>query len=97
MTVYIIAEMTIHNREEYDKYDAKFMDVFKQFDGRMLSVDEEPIQLEGKFEATRSILIEFPSSDSARAWMMSPEYQEIAKHRLAGSKGRSIMVKQFGD
>jgi uncharacterized protein (DUF1330 family) len=63
----------------------------------MLSVDEEPTVLQGEFDFTRSVLIEFPSADQAMAWMTSPQYQEIAKHRLEASIGNAIMVKGLED
>ena len=61
----------------------------------MLSVDEEPTILQGDFDFTRSVLIEFPSAEQAMAWMTSPEYQEIAQHRLEASVGNAIMVKKL--
>ncbi len=95
MPVYIIARMKIHDREGYDRYEEGFMPVFEKFNGKMLSVDEDPKVLQGEWNHTRSILIEFPDKKSAYAWMMSPEYQEIAKHRLAASEGDSILVEGF--
>lgn len=95
MTVYVIAQITIHDRKGYDLYEEGFMDVFEKFDGTMLSVDEEPMVLEGEFTATRSVLIAFPSKEQAMAWMTSPDYQAIAKHRLAASVANSILVKGF--
>lgn len=47
MTVYIIAKFTIHDRSEYDLYESGFAEVFAKFDGKMLSVDEEPLVLSG--------------------------------------------------
>ena len=61
----------------------------------MLSVDEEPTVLQGDFDFTRSVLIEFPSAEQAMAWMTSPEYQEIAQDRLQASVGNAIMVKKL--
>jgi uncharacterized protein (DUF1330 family) len=49
--------------------------------------------LAGEWEDTRSVIIEFPSQESALAWMNSDEYQAIAKHRNAGSTVNSILVK----
>ncbi len=95
MSVYIIAEFQIHDRSEYDKYDAGFMDVFEQYDGRLLSVDEQPTVLEGDWLSTRSVLIEFPSEDGAMAWMTSAAYKAIVGHRLAGSTGRARLVKSI--
>ena len=95
MTVYIIARFKIHDRAGYDRYSENFMQVFEQFDGTMLSVDEEPTVLEGEFDATRSVLMEFPTAAQAMAWVQSPEYQEIAKDRLAASTGHAIMVNKL--
>jgi uncharacterized protein (DUF1330 family) len=93
MSVYIIARFKIHDRSEYDKYEAGFSEVFKKFDGKLLSVDEDPTVLMGDWDDTRSVIIEFPSKKSALAWMTSDEYQAIAKHRNAGSTASSILVK----
>ena len=92
MTVYIIAKFTIHDRSEYDQYESGFAEVFAKFDGKMLSVDEDPMVLSGDWQATRSVIIEFPPKQSALTWMMSDEYQAIAKHRNAGSTSTSILV-----
>ena len=95
MSVYIIARFKIYDRAAYDRYEEGFGPIFEKFDGKMLSIDEEPTVLQGEWDYTRSVLIEFPSKESAFAWMTSPEYQEIAKDRLAGSEGESIMVEGF--
>ena len=96
MSVYIIARFNIHDRSQYDKYESGFAEVFKKFDGKMLSVDEDPMLLMGEWQDTRSVIIEFPCKKSALAWMTSDEYQAIAKHRDAGSTANSILVKGFG-
>ena len=97
MPVYMISRMTIHNRAEYDKYAAQFMDVFDKFDGKMLSVDEEPQVVGGEWNATRSVLIEFPSKPQLFAWLTSPEYEAIGKHRDAGSTAEAIIVQGLED
>ncbi len=92
MSVYIIARFKIHDRNEYDKYSAGFSEVFKKFDGKMLSVDEDPTVLMGNWDDTRSVIIKLSSKKSALAWMTSEDYQAIAKHRDAGSTAHSIIV-----
>ena len=95
MPVYIIARMKIHDREGYDRYQEGFMPIFEKFRGKLLSVDEDPQVLQGEWHHTRSILMEFPDKQSAYDWMMSPEYQELAKHRFAASEGEAILVESF--
>ncbi|MFT5611954.1 MAG: hypothetical protein ACI9WC_002356 [Arenicella sp.] len=94
MTVYML---TIHDRVEYEKYEEQFDGVFSKFDGKLLSVDDEPLVLAGEWEATRSVVIEFPSKGAAFAWMQSDDYQAISKHRNAGSTLSSILVKSSAD
>ncbi len=93
MSVYILSRLTIHDRAEYQKYEDQFDEVFSHFQGRLLSVDEEPLVLAGEWEATRSVLLEFPNQKAAFDWMKSEAYQSISKHRDAGSSISSIMVK----
>ena len=97
MSIYIIARFKIHDRESYNKYDEAFFGVFQKFDGKLLSVDEEPVVLSGEFDFTRSVLLEFPSQAAAMAWASAPEYLAIAKYREDGSTGEAIMVKSFDE
>ena len=93
MAVYILSRLTIHDRAEYEKYENQFDEIFTNFNGKLLSVDEDPLVLAGEWEATRSVVIEFPSKKDALTWMQSDEYQRISKHRNAGSTLSSILVK----
>lgn len=97
MPVYMISRMTIHDRAEYDKYEEQFFDIFEKFDGKLLSVDEEPQVVAGEWTATRSVLIEFPTKPQLFAWLTSPEYQAIGKHRDAGSTAEAIIVNGLED
>ena len=42
MTVYVIVQLKMIDRAAYDRYQARFFDVFKKFNGRLLSADENP-------------------------------------------------------
>ena len=93
MTHYLIARIDINDREEYSKYQAGFMEIFSQYDGKMLSVDEAPKLIEGEWPVSRTVLIEFPSKESAMAWYESEAYQALAKHRFASSDGNIVLLK----
>lgn len=93
MSAYIVAEITITDRERYREYEAGFMDVFGAFDGKMLAVDEAPEVLEGDWPATRTVLIEFPSAEAAHAWYDSEAYRTLAKHRFSASTGNIALIK----
>ena len=92
-THYLIARIDINDREEYSKYQAGFMEIFSQYDGKMLSVDEAPKLIEGEWPVSRTVLIEFPSKKSAMAWYESEAYQALAQHRFASSDGNIVLLK----
>lgn len=93
--VYLIASLNIHDRERYGQYEAGFMDIFAAYEGEMLAVDETPDVLEGDYQATRTVLIRFPSQDAADDWFNSEAYQALATHRHAASTGSIIRIKAF--
>jgi len=93
MTHYLIARIDINDREKYSKYQAGFMEIFSQYDGKMLSVDEAPKLIEGEWPVSRTVLIEFPSKESAMAWYESEAYQALAQHRFASSDGNIVLLK----
>ena len=85
MSVYLIAQINIHNRERYAQYEAGFMEIFAQYGGEMLAVDEAPTVLEGQWPHTRTVLIRFADKVSAGAWYKSDAYQQLACHRWEAS------------
>ncbi|MFT5580069.1 MAG: hypothetical protein ACI9WS_002829 [Paraglaciecola psychrophila] len=93
MTHYIIAEITIADREEYARYEAGFMAIFSRYQGKMLAVDEQPESLEGQWPHTRTVLVEFPDREHTMAWYQSADYQALAQHRRNASEGNLVLIK----
>lgn len=95
MGVYVIAQISITDRNAYNKYQAGFLDVFAKFKGQLLAADENPQIFEGEWDKEKVILMKFPDENAFREWAFSAEYQEIAKDRKAGSNGVVLLVKSF--
>ena len=95
MSVYVIAQISITDREAYNRYQSRFLDVFRQFKGQLLAADENPKIVEGEWTREKVILMKFPDKESFEEWAFSPAYQEIAKDRKAGSEGVFLLVKGF--
>ncbi len=87
MASYIVARITINDRERYAQYEAGFLEIFAAHAGKLLAVDEDPEVLEGEWPCTRTVIIEFPDRDAALAWYQSDDYQSLAEHRFAASVG----------
>lgn len=93
MSTYFVAQINIHDRERYAKYGDGFMDIFSKYNGKLLAVDEDPEIMEGGWEFTRTVLLEFPSEAEAKAWYNSEAYQELAQHRFAASDANIALIK----
>jgi uncharacterized protein (DUF1330 family) len=96
LTVYAIVQLKMTDRVAYDRYQARFFDVFKKFNGRLLSADEKPAVLEGVWDRDKLVLMSFPDEAAFHAWANSPEYLEISRDRKAGAEGIVLLAKGFG-
>jgi uncharacterized protein (DUF1330 family) len=95
MTVYVIVQLKMTDRAAYDRYQARFFDVFKKFNGRLLSADENPAVLEGVWGCDKLVMMSFPDETSFSAWADSPEYLEISRDRKAGATAVVLLAKGF--
>jgi uncharacterized protein (DUF1330 family) len=94
MSVYVIVQFEMTDRAAYDRYQVRFFDVFRKFDGRLLSADEHPAVLEGKWDRDKLVLMSFPNEAGFRARACSPKYLEIAKDHKAAAEGIVLLVPQ---
>lgn len=93
MSVYIIAQLKFTRRELYDRYQSRFMGVFKKFNGKLLVADAHPVVLEGDWPHDKVVVMEFPDAAAAQEFHESPEYQEIAVDRKAGADAVVLTVR----
>lgn len=93
MSVYFIANIEIRDEMEYQKYLARVDGVFAQFEGKYLAVDLNPEVLEGTWDYSRVVLIEFPDRAALLRWYRSEAYQEILKFRLRGARCDSVVIE----
>lgn len=96
MTVYCIAQMRFTDRAAYDRYQARFMDVFRRFNGRLLVADAAPRVVEGQWDREKVVLMSFPDEAAYTAFADSDAYQEISKDRLAGTEAVVLLAKGLG-
>ncbi|OAF00905.1 hypothetical protein AYJ54_30235 [Bradyrhizobium centrolobii] len=95
MTVYAIAQLKMTDRAAYDRYQARFYEVFRKFDGRLLAADEHPHLLEGTWLFDKLVMMSFPDEAAFHAFSNSPDYLEISRDRKAGAQATVLLVKGF--
>jgi uncharacterized protein (DUF1330 family) len=93
VTVYAIAQLRFTDRAAYDRYQARFMEVFRRHPGTLLAADESPEVIEGRWDREKLVLMSFPDEAAFRGWAQSPEYQDISKDRRAGADTLVLLAK----
>jgi len=93
MSTFFIANVKIKNNANYLKYLEKVDAVFSKFNGKYLTVNKNLKILEGQWDYSLFVLIEFPDKCSFKNWYYSNEYQEILKLRLSGADCNTIIVE----
>jgi uncharacterized protein (DUF1330 family) len=91
--VYAIAQLRFTDRAAYDRYQARFMEVFRRHPGTLLAADESPQVIEGRWDREKLVLMSFPDEAAFHGWAQSPEYQDISKDRRAGADTVVLLVK----
>lgn len=92
MTVYVLAQLKIHDADRYQRYVDAFLPVLTQFEGRLLAADEHVRCVEGNWPYDKAVLMAFSDEDQFLSWSESREYREIAEDRIAGATAQVIMV-----
>ncbi len=93
--VYAVAIIDITDPEGYRTYEEKFLEILSGFEAKLLGLGHPPDVIEGEFDRTRMVVLEFSSKDEFHRWYQSDPYQEILKARLKSSIGSVYLVPGF--
>ncbi|MCY4526212.1 MAG: DUF1330 domain-containing protein [Anaerolineaceae bacterium] len=85
MAAYLLAQVEVHDMEQYRKYTARTPALIEKYGGRFLVRGGEVVTLEGESPVSRLVLIEFPSLQRVQDFYNSDEYQEVLRLRLPAS------------
>ncbi|WP_416970795.1 DUF1330 domain-containing protein [Streptomyces sp. 4F14] len=92
---YLIMTETIRDRAGMDAYGRASAPSLLAAGARVRVVDPDPEVLEGAWHGDRTIVVEFPSVEAARAWYESAEYQRVKPLREAAAETNAVIVTGF--
>ncbi|MCY4427900.1 MAG: DUF1330 domain-containing protein [Halieaceae bacterium] len=85
--VYMVVNLTVTDADEYRRYEKGFFRFLKKYGGSFVTLDDNPIALEGVSPREgRMIIFSFPSEQAGRDWYADEEYQALSEYRRAGTK-----------
>lgn len=93
MSAYIVVSVEITDPIRYEDYRKTVLPTIEAYGGRFLVRGGKMEVLEGSRPQRRIVIVEFPSSERARAWWHSPEYAGPKALRQATSHTEMILVE----
>jgi uncharacterized protein (DUF1330 family) len=93
MPAYLVTTINVTNPERFQEYRKLAGPAVAQYGGKFLVRGGERTVLEGKFEANRLVVVEFPSSEDAKTFYNSPEYQAARQKRIGACDFNMVLAE----
>lgn len=93
MAVYLIGAVTITDESWVSGYATNVHDIVHKHGGKYLSRSGNITQMEGDpSDVSLIALVEFPTMESAKAFINDPDYEEFRKSRIQGSDSTVYII-----
>jgi uncharacterized protein (DUF1330 family) len=96
MPAYVIVETDITDPERYEQYKAATPAAIAAAGGRFLVRGGEHVVLEGDWQPTRLVVVEFEDLATAKRWYESELYQAAKELRQGAAHMRMVAVQGVG-
>jgi uncharacterized protein (DUF1330 family) len=93
MSAYIVVEVDITDPERFKDYQAMVPATIAAFGGKYKVRGGAVETLEGSWNPSRVVVLEFESVEQAKRWWDSDEYREARDLRQATSNANMIVVQ----
>jgi len=93
MSAYVVVEVEITDPERFKDYQAMVPATIAAFGGKYLVRGGEVETLEGSWNPSRVVVLEFESVEQAKRWWDSDDYREARDLRQATSNTNMIVVQ----
>jgi uncharacterized protein (DUF1330 family) len=95
MPAYFIAQYVVKNPQLYREYQAGAGKTIQAAGGELVAFDVAAETIEGKPPGPQTVIVKFESTEKAKAWYRSPEYQAVVGKRLAATEGFAIISQSM--
>ncbi|CAN7420250.1 DUF1330 domain-containing protein [Phenylobacterium sp. LjRoot164] len=93
MTAYLVLDFSIADLRGFMPYVEAIPAFIARHGGRYIVRGVEPEVMEGDWAPERMVVLEFPSSDHARAFLNDPEAQELFALRKRTTVSKLVLVE----
>ena len=93
MSAYVVVEVDVKDPQRYADYKTMVPASLEAYGGKFLVRGGTVENLEGAWEPSRFVVLEFDSVEQAKRWWDSDEYREARNLRRATAETRMIVVE----
>jgi uncharacterized protein (DUF1330 family) len=95
MAAYFIAQYVVNNPELYAEYQAGAGPTIQAAGAELVSFDVAAETVEGTPPGPQTVIIKFESTEAAKAWYESAEYQAVVGKRLEATDGFAVISQDM--
>ena len=93
MSAYFIVDVDVQKPAEMREYLEKVPDTLKPYGGRYIVRGGKFEVMEGNWQPTRVVMLEFPSMEQAKRWYECEEYAPYKQTRLDSCATDMVLVE----
>jgi len=93
MSAYLIADITVTDQERYEDYKKLAPPAIAAYGGKYVARGGKSEKLEGSWDPNRIVILEFESTEKAKQFIDSPEYEEARELRHKTATSNMIVVE----
>ena len=95
MAAYFIAQYVVNNASLYGEYSQAAGATIATHGGELVAFDVAAETIEGSPPGPQTVVIKFESTEKAKAWYESAEYQAVVNKRLEATEGFSVISQSM--
>ncbi|HVL34829.1 MAG TPA: DUF1330 domain-containing protein [Burkholderiales bacterium] len=93
MTAYVVLDIEVTDADKFARYRELAPPAIAAHGGRYIARGGTTELMEGSRRPNRVVILEFPTVDTAKAWLESPEYREARALRQASATTNAFVTQ----
>ena len=91
MAAYFIAQYVVNDPDLYREYQGGASPTIQAHGAELVAFDVAAETMEGTPPGPQTVVLKFESTEAAKAWYESEEYQAVVGKRLAATEGFAVL------
>ena len=95
MAAFFIAQYSVNDPALYAEYSAGAGPTLAKYGGELVAFDVAAETIEGESPGGQTVIIKFESTEAAKQWYNSDDYQAVVGKRLAATSGFAVISQSM--